>query len=334
MDKWFNEEISNKSIIISSRVRLARNLKKYPFSVKISEEQAYALRSEIFETLKDYENLELIQMQEKGDIEKLSFFERHAVSQDFLNNNTDKGLVISKDEKISIMINEEDHIRIQSVLSGQKLDEAFETADKIDDYIEQKLDYAFDKDYGYLTTCPTNVGTGLRASFMVHLPMLYNSNQLGTLLNSIGKFGMTVRGIFGEGTQPFGHIFQISNQVTIGKNETEIMNALKNITNQLIDYENNLRDKNLKDRIVWEDKVYRALGTLKYSRKISIIEAMELLSYVRLGVIMEFIEDEKFGSIYNIMMNCRSANLQLSVGKSLNEEEKDIARAEYLRKVL
>ncbi|MDR2940661.1 MAG: protein arginine kinase [Clostridiales bacterium] len=334
MGKWYNENASNNSVIISSRVRLARNLKKFPFSVKLGNEQGKELRNEVFESLNGMKNMSFINISEKSDLEKLALFERHAVSQDFLQNKHERGLILSSDEKISIMINEEDHIRIQSILSGENIEKAFETADKIDDLIEGGLEYAFDKDFGYLTTCPTNVGTGMRASFMVHLPMLNNSNQLSMLLNSVAKFGMTVRGIFGEGTQSYGHIFQISNQVTIGRNEQEILTSLKNITNQLIDFENNLREKNFKDRTLWEDKIFRALGALKYSRKMSGMEAMGLLSYVRLGIIMGIIDDEKIGPVYNIMMNCRSANIQLAEGEELDSDARDIIRASYLRQVL
>lgn len=338
MSKWYTQDGSDKSIIISSRVRLARNIKKYPFSRFLEGEQAKNMVEEAVSTIKNgrsflSELFEYIPMEGKSDTEKRMLLERHIISPEFMKNTKNKGVLLRDDESVSIMLNEEDHIRIQSIFAADKIDEAWQLADNIDNLIEESIEYAFDKDYGYLTACPTNTGTGLRASFMLHLPILEQTGQLKNIMQALSKFGMTVRGIYGEGTEPLGSIYQISNQITIGKTEEETINALKNVTNQIIEKENFLRDHafNLR-KLDLTDEIYRAYGILTNCRKISAKEAMTLLSEVRLGCVAGVLDTIKPKlNIYNIMMNIQAGNLQKIVGYELDEKGRDVARAEYIR---
>lgn len=340
MNKWYTDSATDSSVIISSRIRLARNYRKYPFLIMMKDEDASKMIDETVGSIKNdrtklAEHIQFIDIKNKTDLEKKSILEKHVVSPEFLRNKKPNGLLLQDDEKISIMINEEDHIRIQAISPGEDIDSAWNLADKIDDLIEETVEYAFDKDYGFLTSCPTNTGTGLRASFMIHLPMLEKTGQLKHILPAISKFGMILRGIYGEGTEPMGSIYQISNQLTMGKTEEEIISSLKNVTKQLIEKENLIRQKALSEmRFDIEDRVYRAYGVLSNCRRISGKEAMGLLSDYRLGYICKLSDIKKTElCIYNIMMNIQPGNLQMSAGRELNEHERDIARASYLRKI-
>ncbi|MDR1913455.1 MAG: ATP--guanido phosphotransferase, partial [Clostridiales bacterium] len=276
-----------------------------------------------------------VQFGQKSDVEKRQLLERHVISPEFYHVNRPKALLLEKNEQVCVMVNEEDHIRIQTINAGDNIDGAWDTANKVDDLLEERVQYAFDKDYGYLTSCPTNIGTGLRASFMVHLPMLEKTGQLRNLLAAVSKFGMTLRGIYGEGTEPMGHIFQISNQVTLGKSETEIIDTLKRITGQVIENETFLREKALSEQgVELEDEFYRAYGVLAYSRKLTGKEAMELLSAVRLGYMTGVITLPRPElTMYQIMMNIQPGGLQALAGRELDENGRDVFRASYLREI-
>jgi protein arginine kinase len=338
--KWHEETAQDESPIISSRIRFARNLKNYPFSTAISEKQSQDLISEVKNSLLNdrsalSKELKYIDITSLSDLEKLSLMERHAISRDFIQTRRERGLILKNDEKIGVMINEEDHVRLQTIFAGDKIDEAYELANLVDDLMEETLEYAFDRELGYLTTCPTNVGTGLRASYMIHLPILTSSPQLGILTNSIAKFGMTIRGIFGEGTTPAGNIFQISNQTTIGRREEDIIKSLKTITNQVIESEQIVLRKTLEQKgLELSDKVNRSYGIIKNARKISSKEAVDLLSDVRLGFMSGLIDSPKpETSIYKIMMNIRDAALQSNLSENDDGIKRDAARADYLREV-
>ncbi len=338
MNKWYNEASTDKSVIISSRIRLARNVKKYPFSRFLEGEQAKKMLQEAIGTIKNERSIlanrfEYIALEEKSEIEKRMLLERHIISPELMKDSKNKGVLVQDDEAVSIMLNEEDHIRIQTIFAFEKIDEAWQLADNIDNLIEESIEYAFDKDFGYLTACPTNTGTGLRASFMLHLPILEQTGQLKNIIQALSKFGMTVRGIYGEGTEPLGSIYQISNQITMGKTEEETIEALKNVTNQIIEKETYLRDNafNLR-KLELTDEIYRSYGILTNCRKISGKEAMSLLSQVRLGFLAGVLQAETPKlNIYNIMMNIQAGNLQKVVGQELDEKARDIARAEYIR---
>jgi len=341
MDKWYNSYDTDNNIVISSRIRLARNIKKYPFSSKLSEQKALELIDDVKKSIKDSrtsfgDSFEFINIKEKSDVEKYSLIENHSVSPELVNKDTPVSVLIKDDETVSIMINEEDHIRIQTVLPGYNIEKAWDLADKIDDLIEESVEYAFDEDYGYLTSCITNIGTGMRASFMIHIPLIEMCGQVRNISQAINKFGMTLRGIYGEGSESLGSIYQISNQVTLGKSEKEIIEALKNVTNQIIEQENNLRNEMIREhKIDFEDKIFRSYGVLTNCRKISSKEAMQLLSDLRLGFMMGILnsKNEKV-NIYSIMMNIQPGNLVKYMGKNGSPEERDIQRAKYIRNCL
>lgn len=336
MDKWYNNSQLDYSIFISSRIRLARNISEYPFSIVLEQNQIKDIIEKTVSVVKSFENdFRFIDVNNISDIEQLSNFERYNISQYFLQNNKPRGLLLNKNESLSIMINEEDHIRIQSICSGDNIYKAFELSDNIDNIISDKIDYAFDNEFGYLTSCPTNVGTGMRASFMLHLPMLEKSSQLKNLIQIISKFGITVRGLHGEGTEPMGSIYQISNQITLGKSEHDIIKNLRNVTQQIIDQELKLRENVLKDnKIELEDKIFRSFGILTNCKKINTREAMNLFSDIKLGYSIGF-EIPKFKSnVYKMMLDIQPGLLQKNFGRRLNENERDTARAEYIKKML
>ncbi len=337
MNKWYEVSEIDDNIVISSRIRLARNIKKYPFSCRITDEQALSLIDEIKNSVKNdrtvfAESFDFVNLSEKSDIEKYSFLENHTLSSEIIKKKKPAAALIKDDETICIMLNEEDHIRIQTVLPGYNIVGAWDLANKIDDLIEESVEYAFDKDRGYLTSCVTNIGTGMRASFMIHIPLIEMSGRIRGISQAISKFGMTLRGIYGEGSEPLGSIYQISNQITLGKSEDEIMEALKSVTSQIIEQEKTLRKEVLKNQSVdFEDRIYRSYGILANCRKINSKEAMKLLSDLRLGFMMGILQVKKPEmNIYNIMMNIQPGNLIKNFNKNFNQTERDIQRAKYI----
>ncbi len=340
MNFWYTESVSDISPIISSRIRLARNFKEYPFLSAISKETSEdmikkAVGAVINERTQLGEQFFSIDIDAQNDVTKIHMMEKHILSPEFLKIDRPKRLLLQSDEKISIMINEEDHLRIQAIAAGDDINSAFEAANHIDNLIEETTEYAFDKEFGYLTACPTNTGTGLRASYMAHLPLLERTGQLKMIMSTVSKFGITIRGIYGEGTEPLGHIYQISNQVTMGKSEEEIISGLKSVTSQIIESENKLRERIFADPTNDDaDRVYRSLGIIKYARRLTTNEAVELLSDIRLGFLSGVLECPKPNvTIYQIMMNIQPCSLQLICGKEFSEAERDVARATYLREV-
>lgn len=341
MSKWYEEEKSNNGIIISSRVRLARNLKKYNFYNKLSAEDAEKMIEEVKNSILGSrtvfgEQFKYIPINKLDENEKFSMVERHIISPELMRNNKPCGVLVKDDETISIMLNEEDHIRIQAIAAGDNIDEAYDTADKIDNLIEESVEYAFSEKFGYLTSCPTNVGTGLRASYMMHLPQLERTGQIRSLTQAISKFGITVRGIYGEGSEAMGSIYQVSNQVTLGQSEREIIENLKKVVSTIVQREQEL-EKNAyaraKDDV--EDKVWRSYGILKTARKISAKEAMQMLSNLmeakNMGV--EPMPDISIKPV-ELMINIQPAIIQTTNGKDMTPTERDKARADYIRKIL
>lgn len=340
MNKWYESTDTDSGLIISSRVRLARNLKKFPFSSRLSGKHAEDMIQEVTSSVMNditpfASKFELLSLIDMSDSEKISMLEKHEISRDLIQNRLPTALLLLDDRTISIMINEEDHLRIQTLDAGDSLDKCYETADKIDDLIEESVEYAFSKEFGYLTSCPSNIGTGLRASYMVHLPMLTKTERLRPLVQTISKFGLTVRGVYGEGSESLGDIYQISNQVTMGKSEQQIISALKNVTNQILQHEMNLSKTVLENNYTdIEDKVYRSYGIITNSRKITADEASKLLSDIRFGFNFGVLKEKKPEiGLYNILVNIQPATLQVTKEESLPESERDKKRAEYLRQV-
>ncbi|MBC7959445.1 MAG: protein arginine kinase, partial [Vallitaleaceae bacterium] len=291
MLKWYEIEGENcNGVIISSRIRLARNLENYVFPGSISDQEAKELIEDVKQAVFTESNVnpyffEEINMENIKQVDKIAMMERHVISPLFIGVKKPNILLLSRDESLSIMVNEEDHIRIQSISMGMNLSEALENANRVDDILEEKLSYAFDNKLGYLTACPTNLGTGLRASYMVHVPALETTGQLKFLLDAIGKFGLTVRGMYGEGSEAQGSIFQISNQLTLGMNEQEIIDNLTTITKQIVEQELIVRNKFLNERrLEFEDAIYRSYGILSHARVLNSKESMTLLSDIKLGI--------------------------------------------------
>lgn len=341
--KWYEKDNDNcNGVVISSRIRLARNLNNYAFPNRITDEEAREMIQEIkvalFAATSNTDKiLEELNMEEIHQVDKIALMERHIISPQFIGIKKPNSLILSDDESCSIMINEEDHIRIQSMKGGMNLLEAINDANRIDDLLEEKLNIAYDDRFGYLTSCLTNLGTGLRASYMIHVPALETTGQLKLLLDAVGKFGLTVRGIYGEGTDAQGSIYQISNQVTLGMNEQEIIDNLTSVTKQIIEQELIVRNKLLTERrLEFEDAIYRSYGVLSHARILSSKEAMTLLSDIKLGLELGIIKsmEEKQMNIYDLMTRIQPANLQKIGSKILSHKERDIARACYIRENL
>lgn len=340
MLKWYKETGKNSDVIISSRVRLARNLKKYPFSPKLTEKQAIMLVQEVKEAAGAMQG----QFNEKfyscnvdmlSDTDKTAMVERHIISPLLLEKEQSTGLILSEDEKISVMINEEDHLRIQSVTGGMNIIEAFRAANKIDDAANEALGFAYHEKYGYLTACPTNVGTGLRASYMVFLPALTVVEKIGRLAEELGQYGIALRGTYGEATKSVGSLYQISNQKTMGSTEREIIENLNRIVEQVMKQERRQREYmliNNYDEI--EDKVYRSYGVLKYAKLLSSSDAMTLLAQLKLGMDMNMIQLGENYNIHELMMEIQPGNLQSNLDRNVGSIQREKYRADYIRKKL
>lgn len=333
---WYEESTLDDGAIISSRVRLARNFGKYPFKKKLTHACAAKMVEEVAGAIQvnsEKRAFFSLDMDNLSAVEKKVFIEKHIVSNDFLFASLPKVLLISENQSISVMVNEEDHLRIQAVFAGDSMARSYDAACRLDDLIEEKMDYAFHADYGYLTACPTNTGTGMRASYMVHLPCIDRDDIANKLMPHVAKFGITLRGIHGEGTAPLGSIYQISNQATLGKTEEEIMDGLESVTKTILDHERKNRENLLENKPHYiKDKVCRSYGILASARLISANEAISLLSDVRLGFMLGLFDRPRpHKSIYQIMMEIQPGHLQRAVGMEMDEQGRDLARADFLR---
>lgn len=337
-EPWYQDNITDDGLIISSRVRLARNLKNHLFHRKMDSDDAVSIVNGVKKTIDKINKkrqFNPLMTQDLRKIDEQTFLEKHIVSPRYLECKTSKSVYVDMYQNVSIMVNEEDHVRIQSVCPGNDLATVLTVANEIDNALEKYLDFAFDSKLGYLTACPTNVGTGLRASYMMHLPCMDKTNLLKKLFPYIARMGMTVRGIYGEGTVPMGSIFQLSNQVTLGKKEAQIIKTLSSVAENIINRELQVRDEINKNRPYYlMDKAHRAYGILAFARKLGIHEAMSYLSDVRLGYVMGVLEIPRLQEpIYQTMMEIQPGHLHFAAGKNMNEDDTDIARAVYLRSV-
>jgi len=340
MLKWYEKIVPDSDVVISSRIRLARNMENYLFSSKLGDDQAAVLVDEvkgITATLSEKDNRKYYScnISTLSDIDKTAMVERHIVSPLLAEKEQATGLILSEDETISIMINEEDHVRIQAIVGGMNLERAYSEADHIDDILYEKLRYAYDEKYGYLTACPTNAGTGMRASCMVFLPALSAARLIQKLIEEVGKYGVTIRGIYGEGSKSLGSIYQISNQKTMGNSESEIIENLKRIVFQVVKQERKRREYMLSvnaDEI--EDQVFRSYGVLKYARQISSDDAMTLLSQLKFGQDCGLVKFDREFNVHKLMMGVQPGSLQWTLGKNVGSLTRDQSRAEYIRKEL
>jgi protein arginine kinase len=337
MSKWYIDAGPDSDIVVSSRVRLARNFEEYPFPQRSSTEDQQKIIDEtchaLFTGNPELERrLTLILFKELQPIQRQVLVEKHLVSKELAESSLETGALISDDEQISIMINEEDHLRIQCLTAGMQLDKAFALCNSIDDTIAEKIDYAFHDKIGYLTSCPTNVGTAIRVSIMLHLPALTMTGYIRAFLESCGKLGLAVRGLYGENTEAYGNMYQLSNQVTLGKSEKDIVDSIKSIGYQIIEQERLLRQELLKKNArKFEDRIMRSYGILKFSRILTSEEALKRLSDIRLGLNLGIIKDMTEMDVNEMILNIQPGNLQQYAGKLLNPDNRDSVRAEYVR---
>ncbi len=340
--KWLEGSGPHSDIVISSRVRLARNLLEVPFPHQMTEEQAQEVvtsvarvvgKSEVRENLG---TMEIVMLNDLSSLDRQILVEKHLISPAHAENTArGRGLVIRDDEAVSIMINEEDHLRLQCLFSGLQVKEAWELANQTDDYLESSLNYAFDEKWGYLTVCPTNVGTGMRASVMLHLPALVMTNQAQRIFATLSQIGLAVRGLYGEGTEATGNLFQISNQVTLGPREEEIVNNLTTVTSHLIEQEQKARQHLLsKARLSLEDRICRALGILLNARIMNSEEALSHLSDVRLGLNLGIIDTIDLRALNELMVLIQPGYLQKLAGQEMSAFDRDVKRANIIREKL
>ena len=321
-------------VVVSTRIRLARNLSDFSFPVRMSEKEKLELCNKVSEVAKSIMDFDRIDMQNLTKTQAVSLVEQHIISPEFISQPTGKTLLLSKDRTVSIMLNEEDHIRLQVIKSGLCLKEAYGLADEIDTKLSEKLSFAFSEKLGYLTQCPTNLGTGMRASVMLHLPALQKGRAVQRIATNLSKLGLTIRGIYGESSEPLGAMYQLSNQVSLGISEHSAIDNLSNIATQLATQEIKARDRILTD-IGIVDTVCRSLGILKTARLINHNEAMNLLSNVRLGVAQHLIESLSLDNIDKLICDIQPASILERYSKEeLSVQERDIKRAEYLREKL
>lgn len=338
---WMTGSGPESDIVISSRIRVARNLSHFAFPHMLSDEQAgevihaVALALDHKELVSASGRLEMSRISELSSLQRQILVEKHLISPDLLKDHGKKAIALRDDEVLNVMINEEDHLRIQCILPGLQLESAWIQVNKLDDGLEKTLQYSFSERFGYLTACPTNVGTGLRASVMVHLPGLVHTDQIKNVLATISKLGLAVRGLYGEGTEAAGNLFQISNQVTLGHPEPEIIQNLVSVTGQLLEREREARRVLHKERREQlEDRVGRSYGILKHARVLSSSEAMKRFSDIRLGIDLGIIKDVKPRLITELMVQTRPAFLVQEAGSDMSAVERDVKRAEAVRKKL
>lgn len=332
---WTLGSGDDKDVVLCSRIRLARNFSKYPFPLKQTEATGQAVLADMSAFCKDHSNLKFYDLQNIPSLEKQALVEKHLISPEHSKDDQQcRGLAMNEDGSISIMINEEDHLRIQCFAPGLNLQELWQKASLLDDRIESYFDYAFDEKLGYLTCCPTNLGNGMRASIMMHLPGLVLTKR-ASILDQLGNVGMTVRGIFGEGSQPLGDVYQISNQSTIGQNEQDILTNLQSVTQQIIKEERNARNF-LKEHngLLLSDRVWRAYGTLANARYMSSREALELISLVRLGYSLGYFKQLTLPQIDQLFLTAQPGYLQVLYGGALDDTGRDTFRAEKIREIL
>jgi len=333
--EWLRGVGPESDIVVSTRIRLARNLAEFPFMAQASPEQKRDLerlmRKEIVAAPLPVEAT-YWDIEELPEIDRMFLVERHLISRELADADGARGVAVGKGETMSIMVNEEDHLRIQSIRSGFEMAKTWELVDLIDDELGSGLMFAFSPRFGFLTACPTNAGTGLRVSVMLHLPALAVTRHIEKVFNAVAKMGLVVRGLYGEGTQAYGDLYQISNQVTLGKSEREIISSVASVIPRIAAYERQARRYLLDDkRAELEDRVWRSLGMLRSARTISSEETMHLLSQVRMGINLELVPDLGTETINRLFVLTLPAHLQKREGRALEADERNIVRARIVR---
>ena len=333
---WYLQSGKESDVVVSSRIRLARNIIEYPFETRCSKKENEEIVNIIKEVLPSIGyGLKILKLKDMDDITKMSLVEKRLVSPDFVMNKNDIGAIaINEEENICIMINEEDHLRLQVFAPGFEIEELLKLMVEIDTKFGKALNYAYNDKYGYLTACPTNVGTGMRVSVMVHLPALTKTGNIQKVLHIINNFGMNIRGIYGEGSKAAGDMYQISNKQTLGVSEEEIINNMKIIVEKIIEQERLARKYLAKHSIELEDKVYRSFGIISNCKKISSEEAREILSDVKLGTDLGIIKELDDLKVKKLYLYTKPANLQKYLGEVNDNYEREIKRAEVIKNII
>jgi protein arginine kinase len=335
---WLKGTGTNGDIVISSRVRLARNLSNFPFPHRASAEHREKVAAAILHAVTDcraFANPLVLGIEEITPLDKQFLAERHIISPEFAQCGKSAKVIIGEKEIISLMVNEEDHLRLQAIQSGLQLMDAWKLVDEVDTQLSRRVRFAYSQNWGYLTTCPTNTGTGMRASLMLHLPCLVISKQIDKILQVITKFGLVARGLYGEGTEPSGDFFQISNQITLGRSEEDLIDNIERIGRQVVGHEQKARKLLLtKGRTELEDRVFRAYGILRNARIVSSAETLDLLSNLRLGTELGMIPNVDRKLLNELLMLVQPAHLQKMEGSKLSPGERDIKRADLIRRKL
>ncbi len=340
MRKWYEDIDRETKNVISSKIRLIRNLDEYVFPLRLSEEDGREMVNRLchgLSELKDSEgqSYELVDLENTGELDRRALKERRLINAAILDKKAPMAMLVSGAEDVSLVFNGTDHIRIQVLSAGLCVGELWKKASQLDDFINARFSYAFDEKYGYLTTYPTNVGTGMKASVIIHLPSLSLGKKFSSMISDMGRFGVTIKGVNGEGRENYGALYEISNQKTMGQPEGELADLVSKVAIQLENQENQVRDMALRNhRLEREDEIYKSYGVVKYARRLSMKDAMTFLSQLLSGAADDLIHFEKPCSVYEMMLGIQTANLQKKSQKPLDRVELDVARAEYLREKL
>lgn len=336
--EWLKGSGPESDIVISTRIRLARNLASFPFRSRASDADRQRIQQILKEAILsrgDPSQLIYIDLEHLDLLDRQLLVERQLISRELAETKGPRSVIIDPNERFSLMINEEDHLRIMAMASGLNMEEVWQTVNQWDDWIEQKVVYAFDERLGYLTACPTNVGTGIRVSVMLHLPALVLTRQLEKIFRSLQKLDLAVRGLYGEGSQAMGDFYQISNQVTLGQSEQDIMKKVSDIIPVIIDYERKAREVLVRENPQnLHDRISRAVGILRTAQTISSEETMHLLSSVRMGIHLGLIKEIGIPQVNELFLQTQPAHLQKIAGTELDRTDRDIERARFLRRHL
>nr|WP_127497439.1 protein arginine kinase [Paenibacillus glycanilyticus] len=340
LSDWMKGVGPDSDIVISSRVRIARNLRQFPFPMLATNQQSLEVMNQLTAIgqsgkLDPVGHFETIILSELSELERRVLVEKHLISPNLANESRGGAIILSENESVSIMINEEDHLRIQCLYPGFQVKEAWTLANQIDDIFEEETNYAFDEKRGYLTTCPTNVGTGIRASVMMHLPALVLTQQINRILSAVTQVGLAVRGMYGEGSEALGNLFQISNQITLGQTEGEIIDNLHGVAKQIIEHERVARQRLMSEsRLRIEDRVRRSYGILSYAAVMDSKESAQRLSDVRLGVDLGLLDHVTSQSLNELIVMTQPGFLQQTFNEKMSADQRDYRRAELIRNQL
>lgn len=334
-DKWLDEQGPKVHVVISSRSRLARNIEGYTYAPYAKKEELQVIAEKIDSAIKKIEEVNhfyRLSVPELNKIERHYLTESRVISKELEKSGEHRYVYLSEDKKVSIMVNEEDHLRMQCLLGGLQLRTTFEIINVIDDYLSQYIDYAFSEKYGYLTACPTNTGTGLRVSVMVHLPGLAVQDRIKEIVEMIQPLGLAVRGFHGENSGFEGDFYQISNEITLGKTEEEILETLQQVIERIIEREEEARAKLFEEhKITVEDIIWRSYALLSYARKINSVEALQLLSRIRLGIDRGLFPELTHQELNRLIVEIQPAHMLMQEGANISASERDVIRAEKLR---